>query len=59
MPAKKRNRVDSRAHTACPQCKYRVHGERGLRMHLARVHGVEPKPMTPSERLDRLMRGAK
>ena len=43
MAAKKRNRSDSRAHTACPHCQFKVHGERGLAMHLKLVHGIEPK----------------
>ncbi len=39
---KKRTRADSRAHTPCPHCSFRVHGDRGLAMHLAQVHGIQP-----------------
>lgn len=41
--AKKRNRADSRAHTVCPHCQRKVHGERGLQMHLVQVHGKGAK----------------
>jgi hypothetical protein len=40
MADKKRKRADSRAHTACPRCAFKVHGERGLRMHLVQVHSL-------------------
>jgi hypothetical protein len=40
MADKKRKRADSRAHTACPRCAFKVHGERGLKMHLVQVHSL-------------------
>lgn len=36
---RRRTRGDSRAHTECPHCLRRVHGEKGLKAHLAQVHG--------------------
>jgi hypothetical protein len=40
MATKKRKRADSRAHTPCPHCAFKVHGERGLKMHLVQVHSL-------------------
>ena len=42
MATKKRNRADSRAHTSCPVCQRKQHGERGLKMHLMQVHDLTP-----------------
>lgn len=41
---KKGNRSDSRARTPCPQCGFRCHGERGLKMHIAQMHSEQPQP---------------
>lgn len=36
---KHRNRSRSGAHTECPQCLKKVRGAKGLKRHLADVHG--------------------
>lgn len=37
-PIRKGRRASSRAHTACPVCTKKLHGEKGLKQHLAEVH---------------------
>ncbi len=49
---KKRNRVDSRAHTPCPLCDKKVHGARGLKMHLAQMHDGAPIPAPQSKSVE-------
>lgn len=39
---RKAARASSRAHTTCPHCNRRQHGERGLKAHIAAMH-VAPK----------------
>jgi hypothetical protein len=53
--AKHRNRASSRAHTSCPHCQFKVHGERGLKMHLKQVHGIEPKAESAEDRISKIM----
>ena len=34
-------RADSRAHEPCPVCGKRLHGAKGLKVHMKEVHNVE------------------
>lgn len=37
-PIRKGRRASSRAHTECPHCKKKLHGDKGLKAHIKEVH---------------------
>jgi len=37
-PPRTTKRASSRAHTPCPHCKKKLHGDKGLKAHLKEVH---------------------
>lgn len=37
-PPRTKKRASSRAHTQCPQCLKKLHGDKGLKRHLKEVH---------------------
>lgn len=40
-PPRTKKRASSHAHTPCPVCQKRLHGERGLKAHLRNQHPDE------------------